>query len=131
MNRNLVGSIYGRPSIKITHFVLIDRQFFFLVGRFLKLFSSENTWPNIAKFYRKYLLKVLYQISHFIPIGQKTWSPWAIVVSDWLKFKKSSETRRSHELLLCRNDVWEILYKIVIFRDDHTSNVVAIGSSCL
>ena len=67
----------------------------------------------------------------FTPIGQRTWSPWAIVVSDWLKFKKSSETRRPHELLLCRNDVWEILYKIVIFRDDRTSNVVAIGSSCL
>ena len=26
----------------------------------------------------------------FISIGQKTWSPWAILVSDWLKFKKSS-----------------------------------------
>ena len=89
MNRNLVGSIYGRPSIKIAHFVLIDRQFFFLIGRFLKIFSSENTWPNKAKFYRKYLLKVLYQISHFIPIGQKTWSKWAFLIYDWLEFKKS------------------------------------------
>jgi hypothetical protein len=45
MNRNLVGSSYGRSSIKIAHFILI---------------------------------------------GQKTWLPWAILVSDWLKHKKSS-----------------------------------------
>jgi len=69
---------------------------------------------------------------HFIPFGQKTWSPWAILLSDQLKLKKiSSETRRDNELLLCRNDVWEILYKISIFRADHTTNVATIGSSCL
>jgi len=27
---------------------------------------------------------------YFIPSGQKTWSTWAILVSDWLKFSKSS-----------------------------------------
>jgi len=27
---------------------------------------------------------------HFILIGQNKWSSWAILVSDWLKFKKSS-----------------------------------------
>jgi len=27
---------------------------------------------------------------HFTPIGQRTWSPWAILISDWLKFNKSS-----------------------------------------
>jgi len=65
---------------------------------------------------------------HFIPFGQKTWSPWAILLSDQLKLKKiSSETRRDNELLLCRNDVWEILYKISIFRADHITNVSARG----
>jgi hypothetical protein len=49
MNRNLVGSIYGRFSIKL----LISsrsinkygchRQFLFLIGRFLKIFSCETT----------------------------------------------------------------------------------------
>ena len=54
--------------------------------------------------------------------------------SDKLKFKKkffSSETRWHNELFLCRNDVWEILYKIYIFRADHTTDMATIGSSCL
>ena len=34
-----------------------------------------------------------------------------------------SKTRGHNALLLCRNDVWEILYKISIFRADHTNNM--------
>jgi hypothetical protein len=34
--------------------------------------------------------KFYIRLPHFILIGQKTWSPWAILVSHWLKFKKSS-----------------------------------------
>ena len=30
------------------------------------------------------------RLPHFIPIGQKSWSPWAILVSVWLKFKTKS-----------------------------------------
>jgi hypothetical protein len=30
------------------------------------------------------------KIAHFIPIGLKTWSSLAILVSDWLKFEKKS-----------------------------------------
>jgi len=29
-------------------------------------------------------------------------------------------------MLLCRNNVWEILYKISIFHADHTTNMAAI-----
>jgi hypothetical protein len=49
MNRNLVGSINGRSSIKI---------------------------------------------ANFVPIGQQTWTPQAILVSDWLISKKSSLKRK-------------------------------------
>jgi hypothetical protein len=51
-----------------------------------------------------------------------------LILSDWLKLNKS---RRHIELLLCRNDVREILYKISIFRADHATNMATIGSSCL
>ena len=34
-------------------------------------------------------------------------------------------------MLLCRNNVWEILYKISIFRPNHTTNMATIGNSCL
>jgi hypothetical protein len=30
------------------------------------------------------------KIAHFVPIGQQTWPPQAIFVSDWLISKKSS-----------------------------------------
>ena len=56
------------------------RQFLFLVGRFLKIFSSETTCQ---------IIKILQEVSMEGPqydfiissVLHKTWSPWAIFVS--------------------------------------------------
>ena len=76
-----------------------QRQFLFLVGWFLKIFSSETSWPNKAKFYRQHLWNVLYKIASFHP----SWAKNMVAMGNscfWLaKIKQifSSETRRHNE----------------------------------
>jgi hypothetical protein len=73
MNRNLVGSIYGRSSVKIADFVPIRSQIWLpqtiLVFDWLisKKIFSETALSNEPKFGRMHLLEAFYQDCSFRP----------------------------------------------------------------
>jgi hypothetical protein len=97
MNRNLVGRIYGRSSIKIAHFVPIHLQTWppeaILVSDWL--ISKKSSPLKLPGQMNQNLVGSILgrssiKISHFIPIRLQTWPPQAILVSDCLISKISS-----------------------------------------
>ena len=97
MNRNLVGSIYGRSSIKIAHFVPIRLQAWppqaILVSDWL--ISKKSSPLKLPGQMNQNLVGSILgrssiKIAHFIPIRLQTWPPQAILVLDCLISKISS-----------------------------------------
>jgi hypothetical protein len=75
MDQSEMRNLYRGPSIDASYQVLyhLARRFqrkscfLFLIGRFLKILSSETALPNEPKLGRKHLWKILYKDCTFHP----------------------------------------------------------------
>jgi hypothetical protein len=83
--------------------------------------AGGTRWINLAvSIYVRFSIKFL----HFVPFHQQIWPPKAILVSDWLLFKKIfSETARQNGAKLGRKHLCKILYKASSFGSIRSTNM--------
>ena len=135
MNCNLVGSIYGRSSIQIAHFVPIRSQ----IGLPLTILVSDwsiskesSPLKSLGQMNRNVVGSIYVRFSiktaHFVQIHYQAWPPQAILVSDWTITKPISSPLKQH----CRmnQNLVESIYKDCSFRPDLLTNMATIGNSC-
>ena len=136
MGPNYTGNIYGKSYTKFRHFVWIGQQTLapraILVSDWLILQKSSlkphgQMEPNMTgSIYGRSFTK----FPLFVLIRQQIWPPLAILVSDWLIFKKSPETTWPNGTKRGRNHPWQVLYKVSSFCLYLTTNMATTCNSC-
>ena len=106
--------------------------FLFLIGRFLKIFSSETSLPNKPKLGRKHLWQVFYKDCSFRSdplINMDATGNSCFWLVDFYKIF-SSETAWPNESKLGRKHHWKVIYKECSFRPDPLTNMATTDNSC-
>jgi hypothetical protein len=137
MIRNLVGSIYGRFSIKITHFnsirsqtwppqaILVSNRPIFKNLLRNRLAKWTGTWQDASMevLYKDYSFRP-YQLTNMAVTGKSCF--WLVNFQNSF----SSEATWPNDMKLGRNHLWKILYRDYSFRSDPLTSMAATGNSC-
>jgi hypothetical protein len=109
MNRNLVGSILAKSSVKIAHFVPIRWPTWptqAIIFSDWPILTNLLLWNRMAYWTESMYGRSSKTIAQFAPIRYRTWPAHANFVSDWSISKKSSALKP--QVQMNKNYIWSI-----------------------